>query len=378
VIAAMLASLPILTARIPAAIVLERRLTYRPIAFVDLVEAVTYYAWALIAVGLGFGVWGLASAVVARSLIGALTMMKVGPVGFVRPRWSLGHVRPILGFGAKLQANAMIGIVRDQGLNVGVASIAGIATLGVWSLTWRIIQIPMLIVTTAMRVSYPAISRMLGAQEDPRTVIERGVAMVSVAMAVVLVGLAGFASAGLPPLLGDGWADVPATLLWACASLLLGAPVLVATVGYLYASDHAGTVLWGTLCHMLVWFAVTLPLLPELGAPAVGLGWLPAGIVLSAIAGRRAAALTGAAIVRSAATPMAVATIAGAAGWAVSAPRPETVLWGVVGLLTAEFVLLAGLALVKRSLLTDAYALGARAVRSSLARPLEARETPAA
>jgi O-antigen/teichoic acid export membrane protein len=80
VIALMLASLPILSLRIPAGIVLERRLSYRPIAFVDLVEAISYYAWALTSVGLGFGVWGLASAVVARAAIGALTMMFVGPV----------------------------------------------------------------------------------------------------------------------------------------------------------------------------------------------------------------------------------------------------------------------------------------------------------
>ena len=326
---------------------------------------------------LGFGVWGLASAVVARSVIGVLTMMRVGPLGFVRPRWSWRHVRPILGFGAKFQASALISIVRDQGLNVAVASIAGVAALGVWSLAWRILQVPILITNTALRVSYPAIARMLGAGKDPRSVIERGVAMVAVAMAVVLVGLAGFAPAGLPALLGEGWHDVPAVLLWSSLGLFLSAPILVPTIGYLYAAGHAGTMVWATLSHSVVWFAVTLPLLPVLGAPAVGVGWVPAGIVIAAIIGRRAAQLSGAAIVRNVAVPMTVAIVAGAAGWALAAPRPETLLWGAVGALAAEFVLLAGLTLAKRSLLPDAYALGMRAVRSSVAPQPEVRKTPA-
>lgn len=378
VIAAMLVSLPIASTRVPAAIVLERQLLYRPIAFVDLVEAISYYAWALIAVALGFGVWGLASAVVARAVIGAVTMIRVGPVGFVRPRWSWAHVRPILGFGARFQATSIVTILRDQGLNVGIASIAGIATLGVWSLAWRILQVPTLIITTTARVSYPAMARLLGARENPRAVIERGVAAVSVAIAIVLVGLVGFAPAGLPALLGERWHDVPAALMWSSLALLLSAPIVVSTIGYLYAADRAGTMAWATVWHTLVWFAVTLPLLPSLGAPAVGVGWIPAGIVMATIVGRRAAELTGAAILRNAAVPVAVAIVAGAAGWGLTVPRPETLLWGLAGALTAECVLLGGLALAKRSLLADTYALGARAVRSSLARQPELSNTPVA
>jgi O-antigen/teichoic acid export membrane protein len=368
VIATMLVSLPIASARVPASIVLERRLLYRQIAFVDLVEAASYYAWALIAVALGFGVWGLAGAVVARALIGALTMIWIGPVGFVRPRWAWRHIRPILGFGARFQATPVVTIVRDQGLNVAVASIAGISALGVWSLAWRILQVPTLIITTTARVSYPAMARMLGAGEDPRAVIERGVAVVSLAIGLVLVALVGFAPAGLPALLGERWHDVPAALLWASLGLILGAPIAVATIGYLYAADRAGTMVWAAVWHGVVWFAVTIPLLPSLGAPAVGVGWVPAGIVMAVIAGRRAAELTGAAIARNAALPTAAAILAGAAGWALAAPRPETLLWGVAGALTAECVLLAALALTKRSLLVETYALGARAVRSSLTR----------
>jgi O-antigen/teichoic acid export membrane protein len=378
VIATMLVSLPIWSARIPAAIVLERRIQYRSIAFVDLLEAVTYYAWALVAVAIGFGVWGLASAVIARAVIGVIAMNRVGPIGFVRPRWSWRTVRPFVPFGVKLQATALVAMGRDQGLNVGVASIAGIATLGVWSLAYRILQVPTLIITTATRVSFPAMSRMLEVGEDPRRPVERAVGTLTVLMGIVVVGLVGCAPAAMPALLGDGWGDVPAILLWSGAGLLLSAPVIVSTIGYLYATDHAGTVVWATVCHTGVWFAVTFPLLPSLDAVAVGVGWVPAGIVMAAIVGRRTSRLTGASISRSLAPPAAVALAAGAAGWALALAGPETVPWGIAGALAAEAVLAAGLGLVRRSLLTDTFALAARAVRSSRGRAPSGQSGPIA
>jgi O-antigen/teichoic acid export membrane protein len=378
VIAAMLVSLPIWSARIPAAIVLERQIQYRPIAFVDLVEAVAYYAWALVAVAIGFGVWGLATAVIARAVVGVIAMNRVGPVGFVRPRWSWRHVRPLVPFGAKLQATALVAMARDQGLNVGVAGIAGVATLGVWSLAYRILQVPTLIVTTATRVSFPAMSRMIEAGEDPRRPIERAVATLTVLMGVVVVGLVGCAPAAMPALLGDAWGDVPAILLWSGLALVLSAPVIVATIGYLYATDHAGTVVWATVWHTLVWFAVTLPLLPTLDAVAVGVGWVPAGIVMAAIVGHRTTGLTGASILRSLALPTVAALAGCAAGWALALAGPEKVLWGVAGTLVGEAVLVAGLGLFQRSLLTDTYALAARAVRNSRGRGRSKQPDPIA
>jgi O-antigen/teichoic acid export membrane protein len=353
IVATMLASLPIASARIAPAIVLERELRYRPIALADLVEAVTYYAWALVAVALGAGVWGMATAVVVRSIAGVATIVKVGPVGFVRPRWRWARVRPLVAFGAKLQAAAVVAIVRDQGLNIGIATISGVATLGIWSLVYRVLQVPLMVVNTAVRVSFPTMARMLDAREDPRALIERGIGTVAVCTAFILVGLVGCAPALLPALLGERWADVPPTLLWSSLGLLLTAPVIVAAIGYLYATGRAGTVLWATVWHTLAWFAVAFPLLPVVGAPAVGLGWIPAGLVMSAIVGHRTAQLTGAAVVRSVALPSVIAAAAGAAGWELAASGGETVARGAAGLVLAEALLFAGLWVARRSLLAS-------------------------
>jgi O-antigen/teichoic acid export membrane protein len=114
VVATMVVSLPITLLRTPSVIVLEQRLSYRVIATADVVEAIAYYLWAIGAVALGLGVWGLATAVVVRAIAGSATLILLGPLGLVRPRWAWSHLRPLLGFGAKFQATAVLQIAREQ------------------------------------------------------------------------------------------------------------------------------------------------------------------------------------------------------------------------------------------------------------------------
>src|SRR5204862_1416835 len=88
VAAVMLTSLPLATLRLPTALVLERQLSYRAIATADVIETVANFAWAIATVAAGMGVWGLASATPVRALVGSLVLIRMGPLGFLRPVWS--------------------------------------------------------------------------------------------------------------------------------------------------------------------------------------------------------------------------------------------------------------------------------------------------
>lgn len=356
VVATMLATLPISILRAPAVVVLERSLSYSAIAKVDVLEAVAFYAWALGTVALGFGVWGMASAMAVRALVGTGAMVVLGPLGLVRPRWSWAVARPLLGFGAKLQAISLVAIARDQGLNLAVAAIAGVATLGIWNLAFRVLQAPSMVFATVGRVSYPAMSRLLDAGRDPRSTIERGVATLTAISSVAAVAIAGFAPA-LPSLVGDAWKGVPATLAWSCAAFVIGAPIYIMTVGYLYAADRVGEVLRSMTAYAAVWLAVALPLLPSLGAPAIGLGWIAASIVNVVHLSWRTHRLAGTSLAINFLPPALIAAAAGGAGWAIATAGRESVLHGVLGAAVAEIVLIGGLALVRRALLRDAVRL---------------------
>lgn len=365
VVAVMVATLPITILRAPSVIVLERGLRFRPIATVDVVEAISFYVVAVTAVALGAGLWGVAGAMVVRAVGGTALMSVIGGVGLVGPRWSWSDVRPLLGFGAKVQAVVVVAIVREQGLNVMVAAIAGVAALGVWNLAWRVLQLPFTLFAAVGRIAYPGMSRLLAAGEDPRPVLERGLATAAVATALVLVAVVGFAPA-LPSVVGSAWADVPETLLWSSLAMLVGGPAYVVIVGYLYAADDVGTVLNAVLVQTACWFAVSLPLLPSLGPPALGLGWVAGAALNTAMLLRQARRLTAAAVVASLATPTLLAMLAGAAGWLIASEGAETVPRGLLGAAVGELVLVGGLALVRRTLLRDTYELLVRSVRGAL------------
>lgn len=364
VVAAMVATLPVTILRAPTVIVLERRLEYRTIAVVELVESVAFYVGAVALVALGMGIWGVAAAMAIRAVVGTGAMIRLGPLGFVRPRWAWAEARPLAGFGARVQLLSLVGMTREQGLNIGIASIAGMATLGVWNLAFRVLQVPSMLTMAATRVGFPAVARLLETGSDPRRTLERGVATLAVAIGLVVVAMAGFAPA-LPAIVGDAWNEVPATVAWSGIALLLNGPVYVMTAGYLYAVDDVGSVIRAALAQTAVWFAVALPLLDTLGAEAVGIGWIAGGTVNSLMLARRTRQHTSASLVANLLPPAAAAAAAGVVGWLVATAGSETVLEGVAGALAGELVLVGALFLARRALLRDAYRLITGSVRGA-------------
>jgi hypothetical protein len=137
----------------------------------------------------------------------------------------------------------------------------------------------------------------------------------------------------------------------------------VVTAGFLYASDAAGRVLKTNLASGLTWFAVTVPLLPSLGAPAIGIGGAASSLVMVTLFGRQLVARTGASLA-SRLVPPTVGGLAGAGiGWLVSHSIADPLLGGACGAAAAEGILLTGLALVDRAALGDTMRLVRGALR---------------
>jgi hypothetical protein len=125
------------------------------------------------------------------------------------------------------------------------------------------------------------------------------------------------------------------------------------------------------VAYAVVWFAVALPLVEPLGAPAVGIGWIAGSAVNATILAWQTRRRTGASIAVNFLPAGIVAGIAGGAGWLVATAGERTVLHGLLGALGAEAVLLALLAVARPALLRSAYALLKEAM------PAARREPPA-
>jgi O-antigen/teichoic acid export membrane protein len=338
VTAVMMPALPLLALRVPSLIVLERNLDFSRVVRSDVLGEVTFYGWGIATIALGAGVWGLASAAVAKAAVGTVVMLAVSPVAELIPSLSWRHLRPMLSFGVKFQAVNLVNTGGLQLLNLGVASIGGFTVLGLWALAWRLAQLPYLLFNTLWRVSFPAAAKLLSAGESARRMIERGLGLAAVATGAILAPATGAISPLIPAVFGHRWAPVAEVLPVAFFALQLSGPVSVASAGYLYAVGDTSSILRAATATSVVWLLVTLPLLPVMGVIAVGVGWAVSSFVeipIMAIPTRRR---TGARYAKPILLPWMVATAAGACGWLASRTISHGILAALCGGAVSMFI----------------------------------------
>jgi O-antigen/teichoic acid export membrane protein len=359
-------SLPLAMLLLPGRILLERSLSYRPLATVEVSQVLVYNVCAVSLVLLGFGVWGMASATVVMRVAGVLVMARVIPAGIIRPHFSWRRVRPLLSFGVRFQATNAGWLARDQGLNVSLAAVAGVSTLGLWSLANRVLQIPSLFLQTLFRVSFPTMSRLVAAKEDVAPLIERAIGMVAVGSGIILTGLVGSAPGLFPGLFGEQWRGASQIIPGVCLSIMIAAPIAVSAQGYLYAVGDASAVLRASTFETIALFAATLPLVLVLGVRGIGLGFLMASVVETYVL--RRAMLQSAQVdpVRPILAPVAAFVVSAAAGWLVSDLGGADLVSGLVGGACSVFLFVAFLTILRRKLLFGTFRFALATVRAAL------------
>jgi O-antigen/teichoic acid export membrane protein len=341
VTAVMAWSLPFLALRAPHAIALERALDYKPIAATEFAESLVFYAWSIATVAAGWGVWGVASAALARAVTGSVLMTAASPLKVITPRVGHGTLRSMLAFGAGFQAVGLAGLVREQGLNLVIVAVAGERVLGYWSVAFRLMQVPFWVFQALWRVSYPTMARLRAHGEDTRLTAQRFARVTALLSGAMLAPLAASAHIVVPALFGANWAPAAVPLPWACAGLVISGPISVATAGYMYAEKGVRTPLVATIVNGAVWIGLTAILLPPLGIAAVGIAWMVASWTEAAIFAR-ALHRAGIAVVGMITVPVVVAVVSALLAFGALTPLATSL---VPGIATAVVALAAYLAL---------------------------------
>jgi O-antigen/teichoic acid export membrane protein len=347
--AIMACALPVAAIATPAFIVLERELRYRIIAQVELLQSVIYYGFAVAAVAAGLGVWGLAVAQVVRAAAGTVLIALYDRGLFVGPLFSYRRIRPLLGFGIRFQANGLTNIIRDLGINIATGVLAGLAGLGIWTLSKRLLELPMIIFQSLWRVSFPAMSRVLASDEDAGPLLERAASVTAVASGLILSVFAAAVPQLVVPIFGDAWQNVILIVPLAAVALLIGGPISIATAGYLYAAGRSDLVLRATVGHTLAWFGVCIPLLPIVGVVAIGIGWIAGAIVDALLLGVPVERLTGARLFRQTGVPVVIGAFSAGVGIAFGFLAHRTLTAGVISALVTATVYIGLTMLVDRS-----------------------------
>ncbi len=140
--ALMVATAPLGAFRGASAVSLERQLLYKRLATAETAEVMVYYAWTIVTVAIGWGVWGLATAVVARAVVGTAVTVALSPIGIVWPGYDRRRIRAILGIGMRVQAVDFVVAVRDQILVLGTTVVGSVSIVAYWSVVLRALQAP--------------------------------------------------------------------------------------------------------------------------------------------------------------------------------------------------------------------------------------------
>jgi O-antigen/teichoic acid export membrane protein len=375
-------SLPLGALRVPATIIYERRLDYRPMAVVEIASTAVYFAWAITLIVLGWGVWGLATAYIVRELIASVLMLILLREGRVLPVPSFKTIRPMLRFGLRYQATQLAHMLRDQGVNIAVATFGGVAMLGLWQVAWKILQIPIALFQALWRVAFPGMSRLVSAGEDLGPTIERVMGIVAIGTGVLLAPLAASAVPWIHLLLGAKWAGAAPSIPPACFAMMFGVPISVALSGYLWAVGLAEVPLRAALFGIPAVAVIMLPLLPVFGIVAVGLGYIGSAAVESVLFVYAARKTTSFTVLDRVAVPVVAGAAAIACGWLVARWIGPDVAGALASSVVAGAVFLGLLAAVHRSALAEAWRLIERGMRGAMARsldgPAHAQPKPAA
>lgn len=354
VTAIMIASLPIALFAAPGRIVLAREMRYDRTLAIDFGSHLSFHAFAVLTVALGAGVWGLATASIVRAVV-ATTLTAVLSIGLTWP--SLRGWRSFGGlirFGLGFQASWLAVLGREQGINIVIGLVAGVASLGIWTFTNRIFQLPSLAFSSLYIVGFPAMANLLARGEDPRPIILRTVRRAAIAASFVFSAFAAASPGLIPAVFGQKWSDAATILPFICLSTLILGSIAVAATSYLSAVGRPGIVAKASVSLGVVWIAVTAPLLPLIGVAAIGVGNLAGALVEAAILDRATHRIAGVSPHRPLLRPLAVALVAGTAGWLLCTRGPADLIVAVAsGALTTALCAL-GLWLVCRADLKDA------------------------
>ena len=357
VAALMAASVIIVSCRVPASLVLERRLDYRAMASVEVIEGVVFVVWSITAVALGAGVWGVASAHIGRAVVGTALMVRRSPVRVFRPQLKVGILKDLLGYGLVVQAGGLVNLVREQGINLTTIALSGLPALGLYSLADRIMQLPWLVFASILRVTFPAMARLVGAGVDPRSDLERGLKLLVVTAGSLLALVAATSPVMVPVLFGSKWTDAALALPFIALALLVAGPIIAVGNGYLYAVGDAKKILIANAAHFVAWSAVAVPLLPRFGVAAVGAGLL-AGFTVEGLMLARAVRLRcGLRCYRLTAGPTVAVLVAGAAGYATARTLDASAVDLVLVTLLTTALLAVGLLLTARATVRETVAL---------------------
>jgi len=171
-------------------IFLERKIQFQKIVLVQIIENTFFYLIVIILALMKFGLNSFTYAVIARSIIGVISIYLISPwkikVGINRQSF-----KQLVSFGLPFQASSLLALVKDDLLNLYLGKVLGFQALGYigWAKKWAEAPIR-IIMDNLSRILFPVFSRFQQDKEKLRKLIEKTIFYQSSIITPSIVGAA--------------------------------------------------------------------------------------------------------------------------------------------------------------------------------------------
>ncbi len=218
---------------VPTAL-LYRNMRFRSIGTAEIVSTFLGGACAVVAAANGLGYWALVVQTLAMDTVYLIALVRIS--GRPELTWSASAARGLWAFSSRVMGAELVKYMSENTDKFLIARVLGATQLGFYSLAYRVLQLPLLMMEQAGRVILPTFSRL---QDDRERLAQmflsasQSVALV-VCPAMTLTILS--APVAVPAVLGEAWtpAVVPLQILAAMTTqylILSVTPAVVLAVG---------------------------------------------------------------------------------------------------------------------------------------------------
>ena len=249
--------------RMPAIVLLERRLAYLPLTVAETADTVTFHAVAIAAAIAGAGLWSFVMGALAAR---AVNLVVLWGAARWRPtlRWSWRELAPVMKFGILFQGSILVAIAGDAVVPIFVTAWSGVTGVGFLNWAATLAFLPLQVVSIAGRVLFPALSSLQVDTERFAEATARALNRVT----AVLYPAAALLLAGADPVVrlifGEAWLPAIPAVRCFCLSAIIGGTSTI-FVHALYSLGRADIVFRLNLASAVLLWVITLVLVPWLG-----------------------------------------------------------------------------------------------------------------
>jgi len=170
-------------------VLLERKLNFKIISSVDIVENISFYLIAVIFAALGFGAYSYVFATFGRSLLGLIIIYIYSPwpIGL---KFSSSAAKNLFKYGIPFQLNSFIAVAKDRLSNLLVAGILGRESFGILSWAQKGPRIPLSFMDAIMRITFPTFSRLQNHHDLLKKSLQKSIYLIALFVFPVSAGIA--------------------------------------------------------------------------------------------------------------------------------------------------------------------------------------------